>query len=62
MMCLKCELDFQDVNELVKQFQSMDIMHRVLRYCIENDMPIPSTEEEAKSVIQSDMRKVSPQI
>ena len=58
MICLKCESDFQEINALVTQFKSMDIMHRVLRYRVENNMPIPTSEDEAKNVMQADMRKV----
>lgn len=40
----------------------MDIMHRVLRYRVENDLEIPMDEETAKTVMQRDIKKVlSPQ-
>jgi hypothetical protein len=55
---LKCDTDFQDINALVGQFKSMDIMHRVLRYRLENNMSLPETEEEAKSIMQSDLKTV----
>jgi hypothetical protein len=58
MICLKCESDLQEVNSLITQFQSMDIMHRVLKYRKENNLSIPTTEEGTKNAMQSDMRKV----
>ena len=58
MICLKCESNLQDVNALVSQFESMDIMHRVLRHRVESGKSIPTTEASAKDIMQSDMRDV----
>ncbi len=48
----------QDVNALISQFESMDMMHRVLKYRADSGKPLPSSEEDAKKVMQSDLRKV----
>lgn len=59
---IKSGADLKDINALISQFQSMDIMHRVLRYRVENDLEIPMDEETAKTVMQRDIKKVlSPQ-
>ena len=36
----------------------MDIMHRVLRYRVENGMEIPKDEESARNLMQKDIRNV----
>ena len=36
----------------------MDIMHRVLRYRVEEGLEIPTDEESAKTLMQKDVRKV----
>lgn len=52
----------KDINALIEQFQSMDIMHRVLRYRVENGLEIPKDEDGAKTLMQNDIKKVlSPQ-
>ena len=59
---IKSGADLKDINALISQFQSMDIMHRVLRYRVENGMEIPMDEDTAKTVMQRDIKKVlSPQ-
>jgi len=59
MICLKCkETNFQEINSLITQFQSMDTMYRVLRYRVENNLQIPESEEETKRVMQTDLKKV----
>jgi hypothetical protein len=36
----------------------MDVMHRVLRYRVENGLEIPKDEESARNLMQKDVRKV----
>jgi len=36
----------------------MDIMHRVLRYRVENGLDLPNDEDEAKTLMQNDIKKV----
>ena len=48
----------KDINQLIQQFESMQLMHRVLRYRIENGMSIPKNEENAKIVMQQDLKNV----
>ncbi len=58
MICLKCGAELQDVNELIAQFESTDMMHRLLRYRIEHGKPIPASETESKTMMQEDLKKV----
>ena len=58
MICIKAESDNQEINAVITQFQSMDIMHRVLRYRVGNNLALPASEEEAKQVMQSDLKKI----
>jgi len=55
---LKCGAELSEINELVQQFKSMDVMHRVLRYRVENGLEIPKDEESARNLMQKDVRKV----
>jgi hypothetical protein len=36
----------------------MDIMHRVLRYRVENGLEIPTDEEGARTIMQNDVKNV----
>lgn len=59
---IKSGAELRDINALIQQFQSMDIMHRVLRYRVENGLELPKDEEGAKMLLQKDVKKVlSPQ-
>lgn len=58
MICLKCDADLQDVNGLIAQFESTDMMHRLLRYRLNNGKPIPASEAESKTMMQEDLKKV----
>ena len=40
----------------MSQFESMDIMHRVLRYRVKNGKPLPVSEEDAKNIMQNDVK------
>ena len=42
----------------MQQFKSMDIMHRVLRYRVENGLEIPTDEEGARTIMQNDVKNV----
>jgi len=53
---LKSGAELKDINALVSQFESMDIMHRVLRYRVENGKPLPVSEEDAKNIMQNDVK------
>lgn len=53
---LQSGAELKDINALVSQFESMDIMHRVLRYRVENGKPLPVSEEDAKNIMQNDVR------
>jgi hypothetical protein len=55
---IKSGADLKDINALIQQFQSMDIMHRVLRYRMEHGLEIPTDEEGAKMLLQKDVQKV----
>jgi len=57
-ICIKAGIELQDINLLVQQFSSLELLHRILRYRTENDLPIPSSEEDAKMVLQRDARFV----
>ena len=58
MICLKCDADLQDVNGLITQFESTDMMHRLLRYRLENGKQIPASEAESKKMMQDDLKHV----
>jgi hypothetical protein len=55
---LKSGADVSEINALVQQFKSMDIMHRVLRYRVENGLEIPTDEEGARTIMQNDVKNV----
>ena len=58
MICLKCDADLQDINGLITQFESTDMMHRLLRYRLEQGKPIPQSEAESKKMMQEDLKHV----
>eukprot|EP00551_Chaetoceros_affinis_P007039 CAMPEP_0203662946 /NCGR_PEP_ID=MMETSP0090-20130426/735_1 /ASSEMBLY_ACC=CAM_ASM_001088 /TAXON_ID=426623 /ORGANISM="Chaetoceros affinis, Strain CCMP159" /LENGTH=224 /DNA_ID=CAMNT_0050525799 /DNA_START=12 /DNA_END=686 /DNA_ORIENTATION=+ len=58
MICLKAKSDLQEVNSLIAQFESMDMLQRVLKYRLDSGEPVPTSEESAKKVMQSDLKKV----
>lgn len=51
---LKCGAELKDINSLVSSFESMDIMHRILRRRVENGKSIPLDEESAKVMMQTE--------
>mmetsp|Transcript_13002 Transcript_13002/g.24427 ORF Transcript_13002/g.24427 Transcript_13002/m.24427 type:complete len:216 (-) Transcript_13002:49-696(-) len=55
---IKSGAELKDINALIQQFQSMDVMHRVLRYRVKNGLEIPKDEEGAKMLMQKDVKKV----
>lgn len=51
---LKCGAELKDINSLVSSFESMDIMHRILRRRLENGKDFPLDEASAKTMIQKE--------
>ena len=50
----KLEIGVDDLDALVKQFRSMEVMHRMLRHRKVDGKPIPSNQEEINSILQSE--------
>jgi len=48
----------EEINLLVQQFKTMDIMHRVLKYRKTNGKSIPKDEKSLQSVLELDAKKV----
>jgi len=46
------------INALIENFESISILHRILRYRIAQNLPLPVDEEDAKRMMQSDIQEV----
>lgn len=57
-ICIASGADLQDINELIQQFSSFELLHRILRYRFERNLPLPTSEEDAKAILQTDAKLV----
>mmetsp|Transcript_12773 Transcript_12773/g.18143 ORF Transcript_12773/g.18143 Transcript_12773/m.18143 type:complete len:232 (-) Transcript_12773:39-734(-) len=55
---LKSGLDVEDINIMIQQFKSMEIMHKVLRQRKSEGKPLPETEEGMMGLVQGYSAKV----
>lgn len=51
----------KDINVLVGQFESMEVMHQILRYRVERGKSLPLNEEDAKVIMQTDAKEALPE-
>merc|ERR1712110_664351 len=55
---LESKADLSDINTLIQNFKSMEVIHRVLRYRKFNGKSLPSNEENLRTILQTDSPKV----
>jgi len=55
---LKSGLEVQDINIMIQQFKSMEIMHKVLRQRKSEGKPLPDTEDGMMALVQGYSAKV----
>lgn len=53
-IALEGDCSIEDLNSVISQFQSMQIMHRVLRYRKSKGKPLPKDEKSMQSAIKED--------
>jgi hypothetical protein len=58
MISIKGEIVIEDINALIQQFRTMDLMHRVLRYRKANGKPLPTDEVGFRTVMTEDAPNV----
>jgi hypothetical protein len=55
---LEGETTAEQINILIQQFQTMDMMHRVLRKRVDDGKPLPQTAEAMQAAVQSEGSKL----
>jgi hypothetical protein len=55
---LEGETTAEQINILIQQFQTMDMMHRVLRKRVDDGKPLPQTAEAMQAAVQSEGAKL----
>jgi hypothetical protein len=55
---LEGETTVEEINILIQQFQTMDMMHRVLRKRVDDKKPLPETADAMQAAVQSEGSKL----
>mmetsp|Transcript_2047 Transcript_2047/g.2738 ORF Transcript_2047/g.2738 Transcript_2047/m.2738 type:complete len:256 (-) Transcript_2047:174-941(-) len=57
-LAVACEIPLSDINQMIEQFENMEVMHSVLRNQYEKGKKIPSTEKEARALVMREAPKL----
>eukprot|EP00591_Stephanopyxis_turris_P002743 CAMPEP_0195522170 /NCGR_PEP_ID=MMETSP0794_2-20130614/20079_1 /TAXON_ID=515487 /ORGANISM="Stephanopyxis turris, Strain CCMP 815" /LENGTH=254 /DNA_ID=CAMNT_0040651861 /DNA_START=140 /DNA_END=904 /DNA_ORIENTATION=- len=57
-ICIKGEATMEELNQVITQFESMEMMHRVLRYRKAKGVPLPTDEAAMRTAVQEDAQKL----
>lgn len=57
-MSLKGLVEVSDLNQVIGQFQTMELMWKVLQFRKNNNLPLPSDEDEMKAILQKNLKEI----
>jgi len=57
-ICLESKSSTSTISTFIENFESMTILHRILRFRLETGKALPVDEEEAKRMMQMDFKDV----